>query len=97
MDSVFLEVILVSKDLTATGPDRGEIADALEEALVSDGIGDVTGGGAGMGQANIDIEVRNNDFDDALALIKQVLSQVGVPNSTTIVRHKPVRMVYRVY
>jgi len=44
------------------GPDyavanRHEIEDSLDEALQRAGLGEVTGGGAGMGKANIDVEV----------------------------------------
>ena len=67
-------------DFTFDG--RDEIEEPLDDALRLAGLGEVTGGGSGMGIANIDIEV--TDPQRALALIREVLRGVGVAPSTII-------------
>jgi hypothetical protein len=37
--------------------DRHEIENSLDAALKCVGLGEITGGGTGMGEANIDVEV----------------------------------------
>jgi len=62
--------------------DRHDIEDRLDEALRHAGLGEVTGGGTGLGKANIDIEV--NDTQPALTLIRETLRFLAVPRSTVI-------------
>ena len=84
-EATFLEVVLQAADFTFGGRDEAE--DPLDEALQAAGIGEVTGGGTGMGISNIDIEV--TDLTAGLAIIRSVLRGLGVARSTVIVRHKP--------
>ena len=74
---------------------RDEIEDPLHEALVSAGVGEVTGGGTGSGCAIIDIEVE--DLAAGLALIRKVLVELNVPRNTVINQRKPVKIVHSVY
>lgn len=76
----FLEVIFVHGDFRFTG--RDVVEDALDEALVAAGIGEVTGGGAGRNGCNIDVEV--TDVARGLAVVREVLKTLGVASSTTI-------------
>ncbi|GLO63611.1 hypothetical protein MACH09_41190 [Vibrio sp. MACH09] len=60
------------------------IEDTLEEAL--DGIGEVTGSGTGEKGSNIDVEVEDSeDVTKVISLIKSVLKELSVPESTTLV------------
>ena len=54
-EMTFLEIVLQAADFTFGG--RDEIEDPLDDALRSAGLGEVTGGGTGMGVCNIDVEV----------------------------------------
>jgi hypothetical protein len=58
-EPAFLEIVLESADFTFAG--RDEVGDPLPEALTAAGIGEVTGGGSGMGKSNIDVEVSDLD------------------------------------
>ncbi|HEY0064148.1 MAG TPA: hypothetical protein VGC21_18675 [Telluria sp.] len=58
MHGIFLEVIISAEDASSVRlHSRDEIEEALEEALVESGLGEVTGGGGGMGLYVIDMEV----------------------------------------
>ncbi len=63
--TVFLEIVLKSADFTHGG--RDEIEDPLGEALAALELGEVTGGGTGLGTSNIDVEV--SDVDAGLRTI----------------------------
>lgn len=78
--TTFFEIILQAADFTFDR--RDEIEDPLDEALQAAGLGEVTGGGSGMGIANIDVEV--TDTQRGLALIREVLQTLGVAPSTII-------------
>lgn len=88
-----LEVVLLAADFAHGG--RDEIEDPLHEALEAAGLGEVTGGGTGMGVANIDIEVV--DLERGLALVRQVLQQLGVAPSTVIKQYEPTGIRHPVY
>jgi hypothetical protein len=92
-EATFLEVVLQAADFTFGG--RDEVEDPLDEALQAAGIGEVTGGGTGMGISNIDIEV--TDFTAGLGIIRRVLRGLGVARSTVIVRHTPHEVRYSVF
>jgi hypothetical protein len=79
-DPAFFEIILLSPDFTFGG--RDEIEDPLEDALRAAGLGEITGGGTGMGKSNIDIEV--TDAERGLVIIRDVLKRLGVAPSTII-------------
>ena len=96
---VFLEVILCSNDMASSGFEgRDEIEDPLTEALSASSLGEVTGGGGGLGITNIDIEIIDEaHLQDALVLIRKVLQELNVPRSTLIKRHVPIETTFRVY
>ena len=79
-ETTFFEIILQSADFHFGG--RGEIEDPLDEALHREGLGEVTGGGSGMGISNIDVEV--TDPERGLILIREVLRDLGVASSTAV-------------
>ena len=91
--TIFLEIILKSADFTFSG--RDVIEEPIDEALEKSGIGEVTGGGSGMGYSNIDIEV--NDIEEGLRIIRKTLSSLGVATSTVIKQYQPEAREYSVY
>ena len=99
MGTVFLEILLQDSDLVAAGFEgRDEIEDPLAEALEKADLGEVTGAGGGMGLHNVDVEIaEDQQFDQALRLIRRTLRKLNVPASTRIVRHQPEKVVYAVY
>jgi hypothetical protein len=92
LEPTFLEIVLVAEEFIGC---RDEIEDPLDLALTEAGIGTVTGGGGGMGVCNIDVEV--TDLDAGLAIIRRVLAELGVAESTEINQYKPIRRTYSVY
>jgi hypothetical protein len=99
-EPAFLEIVLESRDFTFDG--RDEVEDPLHEALTAAGIGEVTGGGAGMGKSNIDVEI--SDLEAGLALVRRVLRDLKVAASTVIYAQQGDQavgtgqiIVYRVY
>lgn len=98
MSDVFLEVIVDVVEASALGiTSRDEIEDPLEEALAASGLGEVTGGGGGMGRYIIDLEMALDTFDIGLSIIRKVLQQIKVPVSTRIKRNEPNEIEYVVY
>lgn len=96
MSTHFFEITLQNDD--AAFDSRDEIEDPLDEALLSAGVGEVTGGGSGMGMCNIDVDA--TDFDGALNIIRQTLRQLQVSSHTKINYYNEsdgTRAVYRVY
>lgn len=91
--TTFLEIIFLSEDFTFNG--RGEIEDPLNEALRKASLGEVTGGGSGMGKVNIDVEVTDPGL--GLDVILQVLRGLCVAPSTYINQYEPVKTVRWVY
>ncbi|KQV49842.1 MULTISPECIES: hypothetical protein [unclassified Duganella] len=98
MSDVFVEVVINVADASAIGIEsRDEIEDPLEEALSASGLGEVTGGGGGMGVYIIDVEAVEQQFDDALLVIRQALQALNVPTSTRIKRRTPISVEFLVY
>jgi hypothetical protein len=99
MTGVFLEIVFQTDDFIASGIEgRDEIEEVLEEYLLANDLGEVTGGGAGSGVSIIDIEIEDeNTLESALRLIRQVLQDLNVPKNTTIKQYEPVTITYRVY
>jgi hypothetical protein len=99
MGDVFLEVVVKAAEAAAAGIEsRDEIEEPLEEALSAAGVGEVTGGGGGSGVYVVDVEIASDEqFDEALALIRGVLKDLKVPPSTLIKRHKPKELAFPVY
>ena len=99
MADVFLEIVLDAADVAAAGFDgRDQIEDPLDEALSESDLGEVTGGGGGMGLMNIDVEVDGGDqFAAALRLVRQTLRDLNVPPTTRIIRRDPPQAEYGVY
>ena len=91
--TIFFEIILQSADFTFGG--RDEVEDPLDEALQEAGLGEVTGGGSGMGRSNIDVEV--TDPQRGLALIREVLQGLGVARSTIIRQSGPESIRHPLY
>lgn len=95
MDPIFLEIVLKSSDMTDVAPHRDEVEESLNDALREAQFGEVTGGGAGSGVVIVDVEIwTESDFRDALALIRRMLKELKVPDSTLIYRHKPEKIAY---
>lgn len=99
MTDVFLEVVVIAADAALVGIEsRDEIETPLEDALLTAGFGEVTGGGGGRGVYVVDIEVLSDEyFTDALRLIRNVLQELRVPPSTLIKRRQPMMQTYPVY
>lgn len=95
MRTVFLEVTLSAADMTAAGLlSRDEIEDPLSDALEREGLGEVTGGGGGMGTYVLDVEVSEEEFDRALAVMRAALREAGAPESTLIRRGSPRQVTF---
>lgn len=90
---VFLEIIFLAKDFAHAS--RDEIEDPLHEALEIAGVGEVTGGGSGVGKVVIEVEV--NDLQKGLAVIRGVLAGLGVSRTTVISQNAPDQVAHRVY
>lgn len=91
--SIFLEIVLQSNDFQLSG--RDEIEEPLDEILQENNLGEVTGGGSGSGSSNIDVEVQ--DLEKGLKVIRKVLQDIGVANSTVINQYQPIKVTYAVY
>lgn len=83
-DTIFFEIILPAED-DYTLDYRHGIETRLNLVLRAAGIGEVTGGGTGMGKANIDVEI--TDPERGLALIRKVLQSLEVA-STAVIREE---------
>ena len=82
MGTVFLGIILVAKDMEAAGIlSRDEVEDPLSEALEEAGVGEVTGGGGGLGKYTIDVEVSRWRFRKALNVIRAAMREAHAPSS----------------
>ncbi len=99
MAVVFLEIVLKADEASAAGIEsRDEIEEPLEEALSTAGVGEVVGGGGGSGVYIVDVEITaEQQFEQALAVIRGVLQKLKVPPSTLIKRHKPQELALPVY
>lgn len=64
--------------------DREEIEDALDEALQGAGLGEVTGGGTGLGLVHMDVEVDATRGNEAADLIRRTLQGLGVPEGSWV-------------
>ena len=92
-DMTFFEILFQSAEFQFDG--RDVVEDALEEALESEDLGEVSGGGSGMGITNIDVEV--TDAIRGLSVIRKVLHDLGVARSTVIAQYQPDKVHHRVY
>ena len=99
VSDVFLEIVVKAAEASAAGIEsRDEIEEPLEEALSTAGLGEVTGGGGGSGVWIVDVEIpAEEQFDEALVVIRGVLRELKVPPSTLIKRHKPNELALPVY
>ena len=91
--TTFLEIVFVGADFAFDG--RDEVEDPLNEALRNAGLGKVTGGGGGMGECNIDVEVI--DSIRGLAFIREQLRALEVARSTVINQYEPEHVIHKVY
>jgi hypothetical protein len=80
MKSLLLEIILDSNELTAQGFDgREEIEEILEDVVFKIDLGEITGGGTGMGELIIDVEITDeNQLDEAFEIIRQTLLDLNL-------------------
>jgi hypothetical protein len=98
MKRIFLEVILNIIDLQKIALEsRDEVEDPLEEALSESKVGEIIGGGTGLGKSIIDIEVDEEKLQEGLLVIRQVLQKINVPESTIIKRYAPYEEIFPVY
>lgn len=81
---------------------RGEkYEDPIHNALVTAGLGEVTGGGSMLGadqsitSVGVDIDVVN--VEKALPIIVKVLRRAGAPKGTVIEQYKPKRIDHPVW
>lgn len=83
---MFFEVVIKEADMVSTGiQSRDEIEDPLAQGLEDSGIGEVTGGGGGMGSHTIDVEMSDDlATDDAAKRLLDHLKKAGAPHGTTI-------------
>ncbi len=83
---MFIEVFFPGDALEDAGfQGRDEVEDPLNEALEPAGVGEVIGGGGGANGINIDIEIYDESrIDEAMALIRTTLQELGAPPTTTI-------------
>lgn len=94
---VFLEVIIPVPPGGEVG-DRHEIEEALTEALEAAWLGEVTGGGTGFGQWNIDVDLGDDvDLEVALSVMRGVLREFALPVGARIVRHQPTEAIYDIF
>jgi len=89
MENIFVEVWFAGDTLGQAGYEsRDEIDEALSDVLEEEDIGRVSGGGGGNLGVNIDIDIfEEEDFEQALALIRSTLLRLNAPESTEIVKH----------
>ena len=92
-ERIFFEISLKSADFTFGSCDG--IEEPLQEALLQAGVGEVTGGGSGMGGANVDVEVTDPKRD--LELLREVLQRLAVAPSTVIQHYSHQKISNPVY
>ncbi len=95
----FFELSFGAEDFQSRGFDsRDEIEDPLEAALQEAGGGEVTGGGAGRGRLNIDIETFGGITDEqAVELIRRVLTKLDAPRSSILSRSIPQKQQWQIF
>lgn len=99
MEAMFFEIILKVPDMLASGfESRDEVEDPLNDALEQSGMGEISGGGTGMGVVNIDVDINTAiSADEAIKFLRTTLRTLNAPRSTIIIRHKPERCEYIVW
>ncbi|MCI0564329.1 MAG: hypothetical protein MN733_38135 [Nitrososphaera sp.] len=99
MAAIFLEILFDAQDLTESDIEgRDEIEDAVSAALSEGDLGEVSGGGQGSGFVNVDVEIDDEEnFVEALSVIRETLRGLNVPLTTRIKRYKPQETIYPVY
>ncbi|WP_022803173.1 hypothetical protein [Deinococcus ficus] len=78
----FIEIVLDSEVTEVV--DREEIEDTLDQALQGAGLGEVTGGGTGLGMIHVDVEVDAARRNEAADLIRRTLQGLGVPEGSWV-------------
>lgn len=68
-----------------------DVEDILEERLADAGCGEVTGGGTGMDQSIVDIEL--TDVDVGIQVIREILKEAGLASGAKLIQRQP---TYRV-
>jgi hypothetical protein len=84
-----------------TPVDRHHIEDKIDEVLQAAGLGEVSGGGGFVGgvseETQCDIDLKINDIEKAIPLLRQVLQELKVDPRTEIIRFEPEEIRYSVY
>lgn len=78
----FIEIVLGAAVTEVV--DREEIEDALDEALQGAGLGEVTGGGTGLGMVHVNVELDATRSNEAADLIRRTLQGLGVPEGRCV-------------
>lgn len=90
MEPVFMEVVMQTSDLVAGQVSRDDLEGPLEAALKEADLGVLTGGGSGSETSIIELEITDgNHVQDALRVIRRVLTEQKVPASTVIKQLEP--------
>ncbi len=99
MSELFLEIIIQMEDWEGRElDDRHDLEEMLDSALQSKGLGEISGGGSGMGEFNIDVDIHSaKNFDTALEIIRHTLVSENLPRSTKIILHGANPTEYSVY
>ncbi|GGS07578.1 hypothetical protein [Deinococcus sedimenti] len=67
--------------------EREEIEDTLHSRLVSEGIGEVSGAGAGMGVMNVDVDIEESwqyRVEDVRGFVLALLGEFTLPPGSTM-------------
>jgi hypothetical protein len=72
--------------------DRFDIEEKIEIFLDENGIGEISGGGIGMGNFNIDIDVFVDLFTENVAeMLAELLVKLNAPDGTLIYCRSPIK------
>jgi hypothetical protein len=73
----FVEIVFSSNDFPFN--ERDEVEDPLEEALTQANVGEIVGGGHGLGFIHIDVDL--TDLKKGLEVIRLTLLRLGLTSS----------------
>lgn len=86
---LFFELQFPANALSDSGfRGRDEIEDPLDDFLLSEGIGETTGGGSGIYGSNIDFLLADDDVDISVQRVRQFLQTLQVPQTATLVQRE---------
>lgn len=95
----FFEIVFSAEDFLSSGfTGRDQLEDPLDEALQDANYGEVTGGGGGLGMANIDLETNHDiPIDIIISFLRETLLRLNAPKSTVIKIYDPEEAEWRIY